>query len=292
MNQNKNLIIWGCFLLLTFTWGTSFILVKHALQSGFWPTEVASIRMLAACSMLIVPAALNIRKIPTSKLPYIALSGMLSMLIPSYLFCIAQVHIDSSVASILNALTPASTFLVGIAAFRQPISKMQILGLFTGFIGSVILILVNSKGEFNINEYALLILAATLCYGLNVNLLKYKLSGVKSIHLSFVAVSVAGLLAGIILLSGDTQHVVAVAKANPLALGWVILLGVMSTALAQAVFNYMLTLTSSVFASSITYFIPIVAVLWGVWDGEILLLWHYLGMLFIIGGILILNRFR
>jgi len=293
MNNKKSLIVWSSFLLLTLAWGSSFILVKRSLQGGFTAFEVASVRMLAALAVLSIPAALSFKHIPKDKLPYVALSGLLSMMIPAYLFCTAQVHLESSVASILNALTPAFTFIVGIAAFRQPINKMQIVGLFTGFIGSVMLILVNSKGEFSLNVYALLILAATLCYGINVNIVKNKLSSVKSIHLSTVAVAVAGITAGIFLLfSGSFTHIYENTIQHPWSLGAIILLGVMSTALAQVVFNYMLTFTTSVFASSITYFIPIVAVLWGVWDGEVLLFWHYLGMGFIIGGILILNKFR
>jgi drug/metabolite transporter (DMT)-like permease len=293
MDNKKSWIIWSSFLLLTLAWGTSFILVKRSLQGGFTAFEVASIRMLSAFAVLSIPAAWSLRHIPRNKLPYVAASGLLSMLIPAYLFCTAQVHIESSVASILNALTPACTFVVGIAVFKQPMNKMQIVGLLTGFAGSVMLILINSKGEFSLNNYAMLVLAATLCYGINVNMVKNKLHDVNAIHFSTVAVAVAGLTAGLFLTgSGNFAHVYQHSAAHPKVLGAAILLGVMSTALAQVVFNYMLTLTTSVFASSITYFIPIVAVIWGVWDGEILLLWHYLGMAFIIGGILILNKFR
>jgi drug/metabolite transporter (DMT)-like permease len=292
-SDRKSLIVWASFLLLTLAWGSSFILIKRALQGGFSAFEVASLRMTAALGVLLVPAILNFRHIPKNKLGYVVASGLLSMLIPSFLFCTAQVHMASSVASILNALTPAFTFVVGILAFQQPMKRAQALGLMVGFAGSVMLILVNSKGEFSLNRYAFLILAATVCYGINVNMVKNKLGEVKSIHMSTVAVAVAGMVAAAwLLFSGSLPHVAQNAREHPWAFGAALLLGAMGTALAQVVFNYMLTLTSSVFASSITYFIPIVAVLWGVWDGEVLVFWHYLGMVFIIGGILILNRFR
>jgi drug/metabolite transporter (DMT)-like permease len=289
--ERKSLIVWSSFLLLTLAWGSSFILMKRALQGGFSPFDIASVRMLSAFACLAIPAAINFKYIPKEKLGYVVLSGLISMFIPAYLFCIAQTRMESSVVSILNALTPAFTFVVGILAFQQPLKKMQSLGLFVGFLGSLILIMVNSKGEFSLNEYAFLVLGATLCYGTNVNLIKQKLSDVKSIHLSSVTVAVAGIAAAIYLLfSGSVPTIYANAQVHPWAFGAIVLLGAMGTAFAQVVFNNMLTLTTSVFASSITYFIPIVAVLWGVYDGEVLVFLHYVGMVFIIGGILILNK--
>ena len=291
LSQNSGLIIWLSFFLLTLAWGSSFILVKRALAGGFTPFEVASMRMVAAMSVLIVPAIASLPKVPRNKLPYMAVSGLISMLIPAFLFCTAQVHINSSVASILNALTPAFTFIVGIVAFQQPLKRMQVVGLLVGFIGTAMLILVNPKGELSINHYAFLILLATLLYGTNVNLVKNKLSGIKPSHISSLAVSASGIAAvGYLLFSGSIPHIYSNSITHPWALGAMLLLGAMGTAFATLIFNYMLTHTTSVFASSITYFIPIVGVMWGVWDGEVLVLQHYLGMLFIIGGVLILNK--
>ncbi len=289
--ERKSLIIWGSFLFLTLAWGSSFILVKRGLQGGFSPYDIASVRMLSAFVCLVIPAFINFKHIPKEKLKYIVLSGLISMFIPAYLFAIAQTQMASSMVSILNALTPAFTFLVGILAFQQPLKKMQSLGLFIGFLGSLILISVNSKGEFSINQYAFLVLVATLCYGTNANLIKYKLSDIKSVYISSATVAVAGISAIIYLLfSGSISTIYDNALVHPWAFGAILLLGAMGTALCQLVFNYMLTLTTSVFASAVTYFIPIVAVLWGVWDGEQLVIWHYLGMVFIIGGVLILNK--
>jgi drug/metabolite transporter (DMT)-like permease len=136
-------------------------------------------------------------------------------------------------------------------------------------------------------------MVATLCYGTNVNLVKYKLSDIKSIHLSSVTVAVAGISALLYLIvSNSIPHIYSNAQTHPWAFGAIFLLGAMGTAFAQVIFNNMLSLTSSVFASSITYFIPIVALLWGILDGEVLSIWHFLGMAFIIGGVFILNKFK
>ncbi len=291
--EKKSIIVWSSFLFLMLAWGSSFILMKRALQAGFSPPEVASMRMFSAFCVLIVPAITHFRFIPREKIGYLVISALISMFIPAYLFATAQVHLQSSIMSILNALTPAFTFVVGISFFKQPINKMQMVGLVVGLLGSTLLILVNTKGELSVNAYAFLVLSATLCYGTNVNLVKYKLSEIKSFHLSTFTVTIAGGLAlSYMLLNGMVPHIYENALVHPLAFGAMVLLGAMGTAACQIVFNNMLTLTSSVFASSITYFIPIVALFWGLLDGEILFFWHYLGMAFIIGGILILNKFR
>jgi drug/metabolite transporter (DMT)-like permease len=290
--ENKKLIIWSSFIFLMLAWGSSFILVKKALLGGMTAFEVASVRMLSASLVLLIPALFFIKHIPKEKMPYIILSTLLSMFIPAYLFATAQVYIkESSLVSILNALTPAFTFIIGILLYRQPVLKMQVLGLILGFLGSVLLIIINTKGQLSLNHYAFLVLGATLCYGTNVNLVKYTLSDIKPIHLSSVTVAFTGLFAIIYLLfSQSFTHLSAVMQSNPRALGAVGLLGVMGTAASQIVFNKMLSYTSSVFASAITYFIPIVALFWGIVDGEVLSLWHFVGMGLIIGGIFILNK--
>ena len=147
--ERKSFIVWGSFFLLMLAWGSSFILVKRALQGEFTAFEIASVRMVAAFSVLILPAFVHFKHIPKEKLHLVILSGLISMLFPAYLFATAQVYIkESSLISILNALTPAFTFIVGILAFRQPLQKMQALGLIIGFAGSALLIIINSKVNY------------------------------------------------------------------------------------------------------------------------------------------------
>ncbi len=290
--DRKKLIIWASFLMLTLAWGSSFMLVKRALQGGFSAYEVASTRMMSAMLVLMVPALFYIRRIPVDKLGYLVISAWLSMFFPAYLFSTAQVHIhESSIVSILNALTPATTFIVGILAFRQPMRSMQALGLIVGFIGTALLIMVNSSGELSLNEYAFLVLLATICYGTNVNLVKTKLIDIPTFQLSAITVAIAGMSSLLLMIwNGSFPHLLQNGMEHPWSFGAMFLLGVMGTALAQMVFNNLLQLTTPVFASAITYFIPIVAIFWGVLDGELLSLPQILGMVLVIGGIYILNK--
>jgi drug/metabolite transporter (DMT)-like permease len=282
---------WISFVVLTIAWGSSFMLVKRGLQS-FSPWQVASIRLTAAMSVFLPFALRYFKEIPKSQLPYIVLSGLLSMCIPAFLFCAAQIGLSSSIVSVLNALTPAFTFLVGVFFYQQKSKMMQIVGLTIGFIGSALLIFINPKGEITINFSAFYVVVATILYGINVNMVKRYLPDVKPLHLTSVAVTASGLLALPYLLSTDWLTVLNTAPKGKESFIAAVALGVISTAFAQFIFNRMLQYSTAVFASSITYFIPIVAVMWGVLDGEILLPLHFLGMACIIGGILILNKFR
>jgi drug/metabolite transporter (DMT)-like permease len=283
--------IWVSFVVLTIAWGSSFMLVKKGLQS-FTPWQVASIRLTAAMSVFLPFAIKYFKEIPKSQLPFIVLSGLLSMCIPAFLFCAAQIGLGSSIVSVLNALTPAFTFIFGVLFYHQKSKLMQIVGLTIGFIGSAMLILINAKGELSINYFAFYVVLATIFYGINVNMVKRYLSDAKPLHLTSLAVTVSGLLTLPYLLSTNWLTVLKTAPKGTESLIAAIVLGVVSTALAQFIFNRMLQYSTAVFASSITYFIPIVAVMWGVLDGEVLLPLHFLGMACIIGGILILNKFK
>jgi drug/metabolite transporter (DMT)-like permease len=282
---------WISFIVLTIAWGSSFMLVKRGLQS-FSPWQVASIRLTAAMTVFFPFALRYFKEIPKSQLPYIVLSGLLSMCIPAFLFCAAQIGLSSSIVSVLNALTPAFTFIVGVFFYHQKSKLMQIVGLTIGFIGSALLIFINAKGEIAINFSAFYVVIATILYGINVNMVKRYLPDVKALHLTSVAVTASGLLTLPYLLSTDWIYVLNNAPKGKESFFAAVALGVISTAFAQFIFNRMLQYSTAVFASSITYFIPIVAVMWGVLDGEILLSLHFLGMACIIGGILILNKFR
>ena len=286
-----SLIIWVSFFVLTVSWGSSFILVKRGLQAySSW--QVASIRLSAAFMALGGLAFFHIKQIPKEKLKYIIISGLLGMFIPSYMFSLAQMGISSSVAGVLNALTPAFAFIVGIIFFKQPSKLMQIVGLSIGFIGSALLILVNSKGEFSLNAYAFCIVFATACYGLNVNIVKKYLTGVNPLHITTVSVATAGLLGLAHLLTTNWLEIARNAPKGKESLLAAVVLGLIGTAFSQLVFNKMLRYSTAVFATSITYFIPIVALMWGVWDGETMSFWQYIGMAGIIAGVLILNRFK
>ena len=235
----------------------------------------------------------HLAKMPSFHFKFLIV-GLCGSLIPSFLFAIAQTRINSSFAGILNSLTPVIAFSIGIIAFGKKGSKKQVWGLALGLIGSILLGLVNSEGELGgFNMYVLLVLLATVCYGLNVNLIESWFKDVKPVHLTSASLVYSSVPAFVILfITGMPSLTESQMNMAPLAAA--VFLGVMGTAIALLLFNRLLQLTSAVEASLVTYLIPVVAVIIGVWSGEKLFLWHYLGMAVILLGVYIINmeRFR
>jgi drug/metabolite transporter (DMT)-like permease len=217
--------------------------------------------------------------------------GFVGSFIPSFLFAIAETRINSSIAGVLNALTPLFAVIVGVL-FNQFITKRIGLGLLIGFLGTVVLVSAGASSFLeNLNYYALFIILATVFYGFNVNIIKYKLTGVNALTLTSLSMLLVLPFASSYLLLAtpfiDTM------KSHPSAWNafyYVVILGIMSTAVAMTLFNKLVQISSTIFASSVTYLIPIVAIIWGILDNEVLLPQHFIGMIVILLGVYITNR--
>ena len=288
-NRRTALLI---FITLTLIWGTSFILIKQGLKV-FSPDEVGALRVVAA-ALFLMPLALTRLKELKSSSHYGKLfaSGMLGVFIPSFLFATAQTHMESSVAGVLNTLTPIFTMIIGAILFHQRFSATAIAGIVLGFGGAVLLSMSRAGGAIGgVNLYALLIVAACFCYGSNLNLIKFKITDLSALTITSVALLLVGPVA-IIYLLGFTDFVSKLTTQPGAwqAFGFVVLLGLMSTAVAMFLFNKLVKVSTPLFASSVTYAIPLVAVLWGVLDHEKLSWGHLAGMITIVAGVYLANR--
>lgn len=276
---------------LALIWGTSFILIKKGLVV-FSAGEVASLRVVSAAFFVLPIALTKLKGLVPSDFGKLLLSGMLGIFIPSFLFSFAQTKIDSSVAGVMNSLTPLWTMIIGAVLFSQRFRGLSIIGTLIGFGGSVVLIMANadnSIGKFS--GYSLFVVAATFLYGCNLNLIKFKIEHLRSLTITTVSVMLIGPFALVYLLA-FTEFLPKLASVEGAwkAFGFVTILGLMSTAVATVLFNKLVKTHSPLFASSVTYLIPIVAVMWGVSDGERLYLGHYIGMIAIVGGVYLANR--
>lgn len=267
MKGIQNWKIWLLFALLCFTWGSSFLLIKMGLET-YSPIQVAVIRL---CSTLpfVTPFALrSLGKIPKSSLGVVVIVGLISTLIPSFLFALAQTKVNSATAGILNATVPIFTVVVGYLFFKVKIKKVQLLAVVAGLfaVGAVI---VQRRGtDFSINYFTLFILLATLGYGFNINTVRNQLHQVDAFAIAMVSVFFSGLLALPLLALHWWSYANATDLENLAPLKALLLLGVLGTALAQYLQNAIIKSTDVAFASSVTYVIPIVAVCWGILDGE------------------------
>ncbi|MEO6759007.1 MAG: DMT family transporter, partial [Saprospiraceae bacterium] len=220
---------------------------------------------------------------------YIVLTALLGMFIPSFLFCLAQVNVQSSVAAMLNGLTPVFTFVFSIFIFRISYKLNQVLGLLLGLVCAVLLALERSNAAISLNYHAGLIILATLCYGFNINLIKQRLSHIPAFTLSTVTVSITGLLAFFLAFLPNIRHY------HPAEMPWLPLLalmalGIFGTAIAQMLQYRLIKTTSALFASSTTYIIPVVAVFWGLLDGESFHLIHVFSIAGILAAVLLIRK--
>lgn len=282
---------WTYLLILSVIWGTSFILIKKSLI-GLTPFQLGALRTLFTGVLLLIVGFNHIKKIEKSTWKWITLSGFLGSFFPAFLFAIAETEIDSAVASILNSLVPLNTILMGFAIFKIASTKRQIAGVIIGFIGTAILIL---KGaELNPNQnylFAGYVILSTLMYAANVNIIKRYLQHIKPLTIAvgnYTAIVVPAL---IVLLFSDFFTVETFN--NPelkMALFYVFILALFGTAMAKVLFFKLVQLSTPVFASSVTYVMPIVALSWGLLDGEGFSWSQGFGSFFILIGVYLANR--
>ncbi|MGD8777516.1 MAG: DMT family transporter [Ignavibacteria bacterium] len=277
---------------LSFIWGSSFILIKKGLIA-FSPVQVGTLRMVFAFFVLLPFAVKNLKTVFAKDWKKIVTLGFIANLIPAILFPIAETGLSSSLTGILNSLTPIFTLIIGTMFYSTGIKSKQALGLIIGFIGSFVLTFVGSGGEFDsFNYYTLYVIAATICYGISGNYVKKHFSNINAVVLTSLTMFSVGTISLVYLLTTNFISVLVSHDYGWMSFIHIFILGALGTAFALILFNRLIQIVSAVFASSVTYLIPIVAVIWGVIDGESLYIFHFLGMMLIISGVYIVNKFK
>ena len=259
--------------------------------------DVAALRISIAALALLPVTIVNFKKVPSNKWGWILGVGTFGNLFPAYLFASAQTEIPSAIAGMLNSLTPLFTMIIAALLFRTLISKSQLIGLIIGFIGAVILI--NDGGDlseiFNGSSGISIVACgkialATLFYGFSVNILRNKLLDVGATTIAAIALGMVMPISLFALLGSDILTVLADNESGAKSMMAVVVLAVIGTAAALAVFNTLIKWTDALTASSVTYIIPVFASMWGVVDGERLTLWHLFGGVVILLGVALVKR--
>ncbi len=280
---------WVLLLLVALTWGTSFILIKKSLNT-FSVIEVAAGRLFLASLFFLPFMYRSWQKIPAAKYRYILVSAVTGYILPAFLLAKAGTKLNSSLAGMLNSLSPLFTLVIGIVFFAQPRYWLKIAGVLLGLLGSSFLIFNKSTGALNIaNPYAFLVLMATLVYGINVNTIARHLSKLPSLAMTAVTFMFIGPIALTTLLTTDFFSKI-VDSSHAQSSFCLISLGMLSSGVAAVLFNRIVQIASGLFAISVTYLIPIVAIGWGILDGERISFQQYLGMGIILTGIYLVNR--
>lgn len=281
---------WLLLLLLALIWGSSFILMKKGLEV-FLPGQVAALRIVITAIVMLPFLFIRRKEIRKEKLKYIALQGLFGNFIPAFLFTIAQQYIDSSLAGILNSLSPVFVLLLGIIFFSTGYTWLKIAGMLVAFSGSVLLLFFQEGHSTTTNAmFGWLIVLATLCYGISANIIKKYLADVVPITINAVAFSMMLLPAAVILYYTHLPAAFDAGSDAYVALGYVATLGIVGSGLASIIYFRLIHHTTALFASSVTYLVPVVALFWGFIAGEPIGLQDYAGMALILCGVYLVGK--
>ena len=291
--MQNNTLKWVYLVILSLIWGSSFILIKKGLV-GLTPVQLGSFRILFTSFFLLLIGWKSLLTIEKASWKWIIISGVLGTGIPVSLFAYAETEIDSSIASILNSGVPLLTLILGLILFGARFVKKQLLGILLGLTGSIALILIGAQVNPDQNYwYALLVILATLLYAINVNIIKYHMQNISAMAIAtgnFVFIFIPALL---LLIS--TGFFTSETIQNPevqTSLGYILILAILGTAVAKVMFNKLVQISDPVFASSVTYLMPLISVMWGILDGEKFTLLQLAASLIIILGVYLANAKR
>lgn len=291
--MNHTITKWVLFIVLSIIWGSSFILMKLGINGGFSAYQVASIRMLSAALFLLPFAYKAFKNIPSIHRKYVIASGLLGSFFPAFLYCIAETRIDSSLAGILNALTPLFTIVVGSLFFNIPTNRVKVIGVLVGLIGLILLPFAGGKAV-NLADisYSLLVLLATLFYGINVNVVGRYLKTFSPIHVVSLSFSFILIPAALILFSTGFLQLDFSKPEYSNALLASATLGIGGTAIAGILFYQLLKMAGPLFGSLVTYGMPFIAVGWGIYFQESVNLMQIGCLAIILAGVYIVNQGR
>ena len=279
-------IKWLYLTVLSIVWGSSYILIKWGLVA-LTPLQLGSLRLLITTIALLLVGYPSLRGLTRYHWKWLAITGYVGTFLPAFLFAFAQQHIESAVAAILNALTPLLTLIFGVLFFKIKVLRKQYLGVAIGLMGSMGLVWGGLSTSGNLNPvYLLLIVMATCCYAINIHFLKIHLVQVCVMAITLGNFIFMAPVALIILLSSDFFS--AKTFEHPeiyTSIGYITVLALAGSAFAKYLFNKFVKITSAIFASSVTYTLPIVALFWGISDGETITAFQLFSTVIILFGV-------
>jgi drug/metabolite transporter (DMT)-like permease len=284
------LVHWTLLLMLSLIWGSSFILIKRGLDA-FNFEQVAALRLFIAFIFSSIIGWKYYIKLPKGKLKYLFLTGLVGNGIPAFLFTKSETFLGSGIVGILNVLVPLFTLFIGVCFYNLKVKPLNYLGVGIGMIGTLYLLYPDIQ---ELNEktllYSLLVILATMCYGWSSNIIKTHLQDLNPLQITTIAFTFVGPWAGIYLFSGDFIEVMQTHPKAWASIGYTAILAIIGSALSLIAFNALIKMKGALFATSCTYIIPVVAVLWGLIDHETITSHHIIGFLVILAGVYLVNK--
>ena len=281
---------WLYLIVLSLVWGSSFILIKKALL-GVTPIQLGALRMIFTAIILLSVAFPSIKKIKKKHWKHIFYTALVGTFIPGFLFAYAITSIDSSVVSILNCFTPFNTLVLGAVFFGFAFKKQQLYGILIGLLGTLILVL---KGvDLNPDQnywFTPFVLLGSIGYAINANMIKKHLYNLDALAITTGNFLVLLLPAIIVLYFTGFFTDFVYDEVGIQSLGYLAILSIVGTSIAKTIYNKLVQISSPIFSTSVTYLIPIVAIFWGILDGEQLSFIQLFGGVIILFGVYMVNK--
>ena len=278
---------WIILLLLSVIWGSSFILMKKSLL-GFNYIEVACFRLIIAFLCFVPWLHVSLKKLTLKNVIPLLIVSIIGTVIPAVLFALAQTQLGSALSGMLNGLTPVFTLIIGVCFFKTCAYIQQYLGLIICFVGTYIL-LGSSDNLINDTQFTILIIIATICYALSINTIKFLLNNIKALDIAVITSFFSAILPTLYIFSTGIINNIMKISNNTKSFFFITILGLLGTSIAIVLFNKLIKQSSALFASTTTYFIPIVAIIWGIIDQEKIWPHEILGIIIILVGIFTIN---
>jgi len=275
-------------LILSIIWGSSFILMKKSLLK-FNYLEVGFYRLIIAFIVLSPFLISTMRKIKKYHIIPLLIVSLIGTVLPAIIFAKSQMHIQSSLAGMLNSLTPIFTLIFGIIIFNKNLNVQNIIGIMIGLAGTYLL-LSPLKDNILYTKYSLLIIFATICYAISINTIKEKLNSLKSLEIAVISSMLSSIVPFIYICHTGMLYNIEKIYVNFSHFYYLIILGGICTSLAIILFNYLIKSSSALFGSSTTYLIPIFAIIWGLLDAEFINNEELIGIGIILVGVFIMNK--
>ncbi|MEZ4950866.1 MAG: DMT family transporter [Saprospiraceae bacterium] len=281
---------WLLLIVLSLTWGSSYILIKRGLVA-FEPPSGNRSQTPGFCAAFVPLLVILKRKITWKNWKLYFLVGLTGNAIPALMFAIAQTQLSSALTGVLNSVTPLATFVIGFLLFKLPFKSHKLLGVVVGLAGAFLLIWFGKESGAASNPfYAGFVLVAAICYAISSNTVATNLKGFGSIEISGASfVMISPLAIGIFIYSGVWETTITHPEGWA-SFGYISLLALAGTVMASILFYKLVHLTGAVFSSFVSYLMPVVATSWGILDGEPVTLYSLSGMVLILLGVYIARK--
>lgn len=290
MNQQQRK--WLFLIILSLVWGSSYILIKKALL-GFEPITLSALRITASSILMLIVGLPSLKKIQKHQWKYIFYTAFLGTFFPVFLFSFAVQGIDSAIVSMLNSFTPFNTFIIGILVFGISFKNKQFIGITLGLIGTLVLIFNGASLNPEQNYwFAILPIIATFGYAMNVNIVKKHLPDLDALAIitgNFIMMLPPALV--VLYFSGFFSSFTG-DELQTQSIFYIVILALFGTGIAKVLYTKLVQISTPVFASSVTYLMPLVAIFWGFLDGEKLSFLQLFAGIIIMVGVYLVNKAR